>query len=451
MASLIDIRRRLKSVKNTQQITRAMKLVAAAKLRRSQDRVIAARPYSKALRDVLTSVAARVPAAAHPLLEVREEKRVVVLVVAGDKGLCGAFNANVHRAVAALLAERAGWQSVTLLPIGKKALDYWKRRRWVLAPKAYPGIFSRVELAHAREIAEYLTGEIVARRNERARARSANSLIAQIGEIAHGLAADAGLKWRHVTFATVGSPGVFEPDEGYVMLAPNLPGWGRHGLVEAVRRELGTNVAFENDVNLATLGEQWRGLGKEVPSFVYLHVGTGVGMGIVVNGELYRGSRGAAGEIGYLPLAAADPHDPTNRRRGALEGAIGAAGIVRTARQLGVSPPLTPKKVFSAARRGDPRARRVVELVAERIALAVAAVAPVLDPELVVLGGGVGQNGDLLLPLIERELGALSPFEPRVEVSALGEDAVLQGAVSLALEEAQELLFRRARTRQAAT
>ncbi len=294
-------------------------------------------------------------------------------------------------------------------------------------------------------------GDVVARRDERARVRSANTLIEQIGGIAHSLAAEAGISWRQVTFATVGSPGVFEPDEGYVMLAPNLPGWGRHGLVEAVRRELGTNVAFENDVNLATLGEQWRGLGKEVPSFVYLHVGTGVGMGIVVNGELYRGSRGAAGEIGYLPLAAADPHDPTNRRRGALEGAIGAAGIVRTARQLGVSPPLTPKKVFSAARRGDPRARRVVELVAERIALAVAAVAPVLDPELVVLGGGVGQNGDLLLPLIERELGALSPFEPRVEVSALGEDAVLQGAVSLALEEAQELLFRRARTRQAAT
>lgn len=168
MASLIDIRRRLKSVKNTQQITRAMKLVAAAKLRRSQDRVIAARPYSKALRDVLTSVAARVPGAAHPLLEVRQEKRVVVLVVAGDKGLCGAFNANVHRAVAGLLAERAGWQSVTLLPIGKKALDYWKRRRWVLAPKAYPGIFSRVELAHAREIAEYLAGELVANRMDAA-------------------------------------------------------------------------------------------------------------------------------------------------------------------------------------------------------------------------------------------------------------------------------------------
>ena len=164
MASLIDIRRRLKSVKNSQQITRAMKLVAAAKLRRAQDRVIAARPYSKALRDVLASVAARASSSSHPLLEVREEKRVIVLVVAGDKGLCGAFNANVNRAVTALLAERTGWESVTLLPIGKKALDFWKRRQWKLAPKSYPGIFSRVEAAHAREIAQSLAAELIENR-----------------------------------------------------------------------------------------------------------------------------------------------------------------------------------------------------------------------------------------------------------------------------------------------
>jgi F-type H+-transporting ATPase subunit gamma len=164
MASLIDIRRRLKSVKNSQQITRAMKLVAAAKLRRAQDRVIAARPYSKALRDVLASVAARASSSSHPLLEVREEKRVIVLVVAGDKGLCGAFNTNVNRKVTALLAERTGWESVTLLPIGKKALDFWKRRQWKLAPKTYPGIFSRVEAAHAREIAQSLATELIENR-----------------------------------------------------------------------------------------------------------------------------------------------------------------------------------------------------------------------------------------------------------------------------------------------
>jgi F-type H+-transporting ATPase subunit gamma len=159
MASLIDIRRRLRSLKNTQQITRAMKMVAAAKLRRAQDRAIAARPYAKLLREVLASVSARVTEAKHPLLASREEKRVTLLIVAGDRGLAGAFNANVQRAVLALLAEKHGWESVTVLPIGKKAVDYWKRRAKALAPKSYPGIFAKIEYAHAKEIAGYLAAE----------------------------------------------------------------------------------------------------------------------------------------------------------------------------------------------------------------------------------------------------------------------------------------------------
>lgn len=296
-----------------------------------------------------------------------------------------------------------------------------------------------------------LTGDIVARRDERARARSARTLIAQIGEIAHGLAGEAGLKWRHVTQAIVGSPGVIQPSRGQVALAHNLPGWGRPGLMEAVQRELGTNVDFENDVNLATVGEQWHGLGKGVANFVYLHVGTGIGMGLVLNGELYRGATGAAGEVGYMPLAAADPHDPANRRRGALEATAGAAGVVATARRLGMQPPLDPKKIFAAARRGDRTACEVVRVEAERIALAVASVVPVVDPELVILGGGIGRNGDLLLEPVEREFRAVSPFHPRIEVSALGQDAELHGAVAMALQAAQDRLFSRGRRRLGAS
>ena len=155
-----------------------------------------------------------------------------------------------------------------------------------------------------------VTGEFVARRDERARVRSASTLIAQIGEIAHGLASDAGIRWGQVTFAAVGSPGVYEPGRGEVALAYSLPGWGRQGLVELVQRELGTKTEFENDVNLAALGERWHGLGKDVQDFVYLHLGTGVGLGIIVNGELYRGSSGAAGEVGYLPLWKTDVARP---------------------------------------------------------------------------------------------------------------------------------------------
>ena len=289
-----------------------------------------------------------------------------------------------------------------------------------------------------------LEGQIVARRDERARVRSAKTLIEQIGRIAHGLAAEAGLKWRQITFATVGSPGVFEPSRGQVALAYALPGWGQPGLVEAVQRELGTRIAFENDVNLAALGEQWTGLGKGVANFVFLHVGTGVGAGLVLGGELYRGSRGAAGEVAYMPVGA-DPHDPQVRRRGAFEESSSAAAVVRVAREAGMTGSLTPKKVFAMAGRGDPVALRVVETEARRIALGLAVVSAVTDLELVILGGGIGGNAELLLDPIERELRALSPLRPRLAASALGDDAVLHGAVATALEIAQDRLFDPAR------
>ena len=156
MASLIDIRRRLRSVKNTQQITKAMKMVAAARLRRAQDRAIAARPYARILREVLASVSSKVREIQHPLLAERDEKRVVVLVVSGDRGLAGAFNSNVNRAVIQLLAGKS-WEEVTLLPIGKKAVEFSRRRRARLAEKSYPGIFAKIEYSTAQEIAAGLS------------------------------------------------------------------------------------------------------------------------------------------------------------------------------------------------------------------------------------------------------------------------------------------------------
>ena len=289
-----------------------------------------------------------------------------------------------------------------------------------------------------------ITGTIVARRHERARVSSARALIGQIGAMARGLAGDAGIAWDQVVHTTVGSPGVFEPTRGTVTLAPNLPGWGRHGLVEALLAELGTQVGVENDVNLAAVGERWKGLGRGVRDFGFLSIGTGVGMGLVLGGELYRGSRGAAGEVGYLPVGS-DPHDPHVRRRGAFEEATNAAGVVRTAREAGLTGPLTPQKVFAQARRGDPTACEVVATEARRLALGLAVVVAVVDLELVILGGGIGGNADLLLEPLERELRTLSPLRPRLAASALGEDAVLQGAVATALAAAQDWLFDPAR------
>ena len=123
---------------------------------------------------------------------------------------------------------------------------------------------------------------------------------------------------------------------------------------------------------------------------------------------------------------------------------------MRIALKLGMRQPLSPEKIFMAARRGHVVASRVVQMEAERLALAIATVTPVLDPELVILGGGIGRNGDLLIEPIERELRQLLPFRPRVAVSALGEDAVLRGAVAIALEVARDRVFTRSPIRQLA-
>jgi predicted NBD/HSP70 family sugar kinase len=202
-------------------------------------------------------------------------------------------------------------------------------------------------------------------------------------------------------------------------------------------------------VNLAALGESRFGAARGIDTFVYLHVGTGVGMGILLGGQLYRGATGAAGEVGYLPLAAGDPLDPKTRRRGALESAIGAAAIVREGRAAGLSGIGTAADVIGAARADDARALGVVQTLATRIGLALAATAAVLDPALVVLGGGVGRNGDLLLEPVRRSLASISPIRPRIEVSELGQDAELLGAVAMGLVVAQDRLFARAETRGA--
>ena len=160
MANTIDIRRRIRSVKNTQQITKAMKMVSAAKLRRAQDRMMAARPYAAALREVLASVAARSESADHPLLQTREEERnVVVVVVTSDKGLAGAFNSNTIKATQVAIRDHH-WESVQILPIGRKATEYFRRRPVELRAEG-AHVLQALSLEKVREIAQILIDDFI--------------------------------------------------------------------------------------------------------------------------------------------------------------------------------------------------------------------------------------------------------------------------------------------------
>jgi F-type H+-transporting ATPase subunit gamma len=159
MPSTIDIRRRIRSVKNTQQITKAMKMVAAAKLRRAQERMFAARPYAAGLRQVLASVSTRVDINAHPLLQAREpERNVVVIIVTADRGLCGAFNSNVIRAAQNFIREH-NFESIELLTIGRKAGDFFKRRPIPIRQNVFVAQALSIEVA--REIADGLIKDFI--------------------------------------------------------------------------------------------------------------------------------------------------------------------------------------------------------------------------------------------------------------------------------------------------
>ena len=294
-----------------------------------------------------------------------------------------------------------------------------------------------------------LAGEIVLRRQERSQSREAKKLVAQIGKLVTATAEEAGLTQADITYTVIGSPGVIDQGSGSMRLAPNLPGWSGPGVIEGLHEKLGSALAVENDINLAALGEQAHGLGKGVSNFVFVSVGTGIGMGIIIDGQLYRGTRGAAGEIGYLPLGEYDPttEEVVKRRTGPLEIVASADAIVATAKHLGMEGRLTAKLIFEAARERDKLALAAVAAEAGHLARAVAAVAAVLDPELVVLGGGIGRNGDLLIAPMERRLQKLLHLPPPpLKVSALGDDAVVLGALAIGLARARESVFSRAMT-----
>jgi F-type H+-transporting ATPase subunit gamma len=154
MPSLLDIRRRIRSVKNTQQLTKAMKTVSAAKLRRAQERVVSARPYANQLRHILGHLAGRVENIEHPLLEVRPEKRILLLVVTADRGLCGGFNSNLTKAAQNFLRQHAA-ADVRLLTAGRKGRDFFRRRNANIISE-YVNFFSKLDVGNARDIATQL-------------------------------------------------------------------------------------------------------------------------------------------------------------------------------------------------------------------------------------------------------------------------------------------------------
>jgi predicted NBD/HSP70 family sugar kinase len=240
----------------------------------------------------------------------------------------------------------------------------------------------------------------------------------------------------------ISAPGVVDQSSGRVTsLAYNVTPEGGFDPLEVIRDRFELPVLVDNNVNLAAVGEKWFGLARGIGTLVYIGIGAGIGMGVIIDDQLVRGAHGAAGEIGYLPLVG-DPFDPRHRLHGGLEDEVAAAGVLAryNQRRQGGPEANSAHDVFELAGTGDRTAREVVDHVASLLGAAIATVCAILDPGLVVLGGGIGASPLLLRP-VRGAAAALVPITARIETSLLGDRAALQGAIAVALQVAREQLL----------
>jgi predicted NBD/HSP70 family sugar kinase/DNA-binding CsgD family transcriptional regulator len=282
-----------------------------------------------------------------------------------------------------------------------------------------------------------LSGTIRARQDVELQGADAERALAAVAELRDALVAATGLPRELIDGVVVGVPGVTGSADGTLRLAANVPGLEGRSFEADLEARLGLSITLENDINLAALGERWLGVARGVDDFVFLSVGTGMGAGVVLRGELHTGRHGFAGEIDFALDPLDEDVDPAAPQIAEL-----AAGIAEQHEGTSLRAPFDARSVFDAARQGDEAAQLVVNEVARRIALHLAPVAAVVDVELVVLGGGIGSNGDLLLAPVRRLLASWLPFPPQVEVSTVGEAAVLAGALAVGLRAALESVAR---------
>jgi predicted NBD/HSP70 family sugar kinase len=283
-----------------------------------------------------------------------------------------------------------------------------------------------------------LAGDVRAREEIRSRG-SVEERIDALAGTARSLLRTSKLPADLLEHAVVALPAVVSPADGSVS-SPDLPGLQTADLREQLERALGVPVTLENDVNLAAVAEQRHGVARDVGDFAFLLVGAGLGAAIVLGSKLHRGHNGAAGELDAVRSGRGDDVDPC------------AAAISQHAAELAegketvLEPPFDARDLFAGARSGDRVAAAAVAEAARRIALHILPLAATLDVPLVVLGGSVGANVELLDP-VRRRLEEWVPFPaPRVEVSALGEAAVLEGALAAGVDTTLErILERRAR------
>jgi len=261
----------------------------------------------------------------------------------------------------------------------------------------------------------------------------------QIARLVNRLARDVGSHPRRIRSIVIATPGVVNPATGAIEFAPNIIGLNQLDVIGILSDRLGSPVQIENDVNLALLGEIWHGCAQGTANVALISLGTGIGLGLYVDGHLVRGAHGAAGEIGYLPIAG-DLNRPEARNQGCLEYEVAAGGIIRRYKAAGGSSVEDVRSLFERMDGGEELAAAAITDTARLVALTAAMVIATIDPKLLVLGGSVGGRPGFAVRVTEH-LAQISSRSIEIRPSTLSNRATITGALAVALSRLHEDLF----------
>jgi predicted NBD/HSP70 family sugar kinase len=280
-------------------------------------------------------------------------------------------------------------------------------------------------------------GRILAELTESTDRRGGAHVAEQIAACADKLAHAAGVEVTRTQRVMVGVPGAIDPRTGRISLVPNIAGLEDLDVLGYLRGRFGPDVAIENDVNLAMLGEQTLGCARGCHNAAFLALGTGAGLGLLINDKLFRGAHGAAGEIADLPIAR-DPRSQIPATIGAFELEVGSLAIVDRYRRQGGTAAATVRDIFRLLEQGDELAASVLDTTARWVALAVVTLQSLLDLELIVFGGSIGVRPELY-ERVQRALPALFSRHIPIAPSELGDRAGLLGAVCAAAQALRQV------------
>lgn len=305
-----------------------------------------------------------------------------------------------------------------------------------------------------RIIITNLNGEIICSSNFSTQRYLQCGLIKQLQKEVHYLIDNNHINHKMILGMGMGVPGITDPESGVVMEAPSL-NWIRYPLLMEAEQYFSFPIYIDNDVNVAVLGEHWLGKAQNKQNVLFISVGTGIGSGIIINNQLYRGASNAAGEIGYMVTdknAMKNEFKPIFHRYGFLESIAGGKAIGQKVTELikenkshplyhqAQSSEISGEEAFTLAKNGDSIALTVIEEAIEHLAYGVINALTLLNPEVIILDGGVMKSGDFILPKLQQFIQRYVPSPVEIHVSQLGENAGVLGAVSLFLREYESLL-----------